>query len=198
MTSRATLLLSSLMPTESSQLLEMPSPHLTGAPISERFSIMRTRAPFLAAYFAVMAPAGPAPTTTISYSEGIYLPPASFIAPTGQTLMHRLHIVQSSLNSSTNSFRKIAFTGHEPTHAPQRMHLVTSTLNSSRSSAMTINSSVLLPVLLSPFRERHGELLLNLGPVHRTGVVGAEGYDLAVWSRVVNHASLHSLDIVVV
>src|SRR3989339_891820 len=66
LTSHATLFLSSFRPTESCQDLDIPSPHLTGEPISCLFSIMRTLAPFFAAHLAVMEPAGPAPTTTTS------------------------------------------------------------------------------------------------------------------------------------
>src|SRR3989449_11139697 len=51
---------------------------------------------------------------------------------------------------------------------------------------------------LPPLLDRHGELLLDLFAEVRARVVGAEGDDLAVGRRVVDHAPLHALDVVVV
>ncbi len=56
------------MPASNSLLLDTPSAHLRGAPISAFFSTSITRAPPSAACFAAMLPAGPAPTTTTSQS----------------------------------------------------------------------------------------------------------------------------------
>ena len=51
-----------------------PSAHLTGSPISWRFSIISTSHPRIAAVFAVIEPAGPAPTTMMSYLSLISVP----------------------------------------------------------------------------------------------------------------------------
>src|SRR6266705_1407737 len=53
-------------PISSSHRFATPSPHRTGVPISDRFSIKRTSAPPRAAYFAAVLPVGPAPTTSTS------------------------------------------------------------------------------------------------------------------------------------
>src|SRR5881296_4129482 len=53
-------------PISASHRFATPSPHRTGVPISDRFSIKRTSAPPRAAYFAAVLPVGPAPTTSTS------------------------------------------------------------------------------------------------------------------------------------
>src|SRR3989441_2131205 len=58
-------------PISSSQRFATPSPHRTGVPISDRFSIRSTSAPPRAAYFAAVLPVGPAPTTRTSTSRSI-------------------------------------------------------------------------------------------------------------------------------
>src|SRR3989442_14824297 len=62
-------------PISSSHRFATPSPHRTGVPISDRFSIMRTSAPPRAAYFAAVLPVGPAPTTTTSTWRSICFGP---------------------------------------------------------------------------------------------------------------------------
>src|SRR2546426_9135082 len=62
-------------PIPSGLLSATPSPHRTGVPISDRFSIMRTSAPPRAAYFAAVLPVGPAPTTRTSTWRSICFGP---------------------------------------------------------------------------------------------------------------------------
>src|SRR3989442_387376 len=62
-------------PISSSHRFATPSPHRTGVPISDRFSIMRTSAPPRAAYLAAVLPVGPAPTTRTSTWRSICFGP---------------------------------------------------------------------------------------------------------------------------
>src|SRR5881296_2267780 len=62
-------------PISSSQRFATPSPHRTGVPISDRFSIKRTSVPPRAAYFAAVLPVGPAPTTRTSTWRSICFGP---------------------------------------------------------------------------------------------------------------------------
>src|SRR6266571_2019031 len=62
-------------PISSSQRFATPSPHRTGVPISDRFSIKSTSAPPRAAYFAAVLPVGPAPTTRTSTWRSICFGP---------------------------------------------------------------------------------------------------------------------------
>src|SRR3989442_642619 len=62
-------------PISSSHRFATPSPHRTGVPISDRFSIMRTSAPPRAAYLAAVLPVGPAPTTRTSIWRSICFGP---------------------------------------------------------------------------------------------------------------------------
>ena len=115
------------IPTSSSHFLETPSAHLRGAPISAFFSISMVFRPPWAQYLAAMLPPGPAPTTTMSHSYVFMGDHSRESAATGQSLTQMPHLMQSSLNSRTKSFRNMAFLGQEPTHPPQWRHLFTST-----------------------------------------------------------------------
>src|SRR5437867_9924905 len=120
------------------------------------------------------------------------------MAPTGQTFTHIPHWVQSSLNVRYTSFRKIAFVGHVPTHAPQCMHSMSSMamMPLSRTLGRRETSSVGMP--LPPLFNRNRELLLDFLSEVRSRVVGAERDHLTVWRLVMDYAALHPLDVVVV
>src|SRR3990170_5039581 len=107
------------------------------------------------------------------------------------------HCVQSSLNVRYTSLRKIAFVGHVPTQAPQCMHSMSSIamMPLSRTDGRTETAS---SMALPPLLDRNGELLLDFLTEVRSRVVRAERDHLAVGCRVVDHAPLHALDVVVV
>src|SRR3990172_12447552 len=108
------------------------------------------------------------------------------------------HCVQSSLNVRYTSLRKIAFVGQVPTQAPQCMQSMSSIamMPLSRTLGRRETSSVGMP--LPPLLDRDRELLLDFLAEVLARVVGAERNHLAVGRRVVDHAPLDALDVVVV
>src|SRR5437867_11211428 len=120
------------------------------------------------------------------------------MAPTGQTFTHIPHWGKHSLNVRYTSFGKMAFVGHVPTQAPQCMQSMSSIamMPLSRTLGRRDTSSVGMP--LPPLLNRDCELLLDFLSEVRARVVGAERDHLAVGRRVVDHAALHPLDVVVV
>src|SRR5574337_489689 len=109
------------------------------------------------------------------------------------------HCVQSSLKVRKTSLRKIAFVGHVPTHAPQCMQSMSSMamMPLSRTEGR-IETAAASGMSGPPLFHRDRELLLDFLTEVRARVVRAERDDLPVRGRVVDHAPLHALDVVVV
>src|SRR2546422_1150127 len=108
------------------------------------------------------------------------------------------HCVQSSLKVRYTSFRKIAFVGHVPTQAPQCMHSMSSIAMMPLSRTEGRMETTCSGMAATPLLDRHRELLLDFLSEVRPRVVCAERDDLAVGRRVVDHAPLDPLDVVVV
>src|SRR5947208_10223364 len=108
------------------------------------------------------------------------------------------HCVQSSLKVRYTSFRKVAVVGHVPTQAPQCMQSMSSIamIPWSRTDGRIETPCSGSPA--PPLLDRHRELLLDLFAEVRARVVRTERDDLPVGGGVVDHAALHTLDVVVV